>query len=105
MNSGSRLAWLAAVSIAVVEGPLLVAYGQSSPSSRTTSASASVLSRNFVVPLSVVDEFYPQVALEASTGQNVTAVGNPKATRSVIYANDDNSKKVTITVGSVRERG
>ena len=63
-----------------------------------------MLSRNFVVPLSVVDEFYPQVALEASTGQNVTAVGNPKATRSVIYANDDNSKKVTITVGSVRER-
>jgi hypothetical protein len=62
------------------------------------SATASVLSRNFVVPLSVVDEFYPQVAQEASTGQNVTAVGNPKATRSVIYANDDNSKKVTITV-------
>lgn len=28
----------------------------------------------------------------------MTAVGNPKATRSVIYANDDNSKKVTITV-------
>jgi hypothetical protein len=57
-----------------------------------------VLSRNFVVPLSVVDEFYPQVAQEASTGQNVTAVGNPQATRSVIYANDDNSKKVTVTV-------
>ena len=57
-----------------------------------------MLSRSFVVPLSVVDEFYPQVTKEASTGQNVTAVGNPKATRSVIYANDDNSKKVTITV-------
>ena len=57
-----------------------------------------MLSRNFVVPLSVVDEFYPQVTQEASTGQNFTAVGNPKATRSVIYANDDNSKKVTITV-------
>jgi hypothetical protein len=98
MNSGSRPAWLAALSIAVVEAILQAAYGQSSPSSGTTSATASVLSRNFVVPLSVVDEFYPQVAQEASTGQNVTAVGNPKATRSVIYANDDNSKKVTITV-------
>jgi len=98
MNSGSRPAWLAALSIAVIEGLLLAAHGQSSPSIGTTSASASVLSRNFVVPLSVVDEFYPQVAQEASTGQNVTAVGNPKATRSVIYANDDNSKKVTITV-------
>ena len=96
MNSGSRLAWLAAVSIAVVEALLLAAYGQSSPSSGTTST--SVLSRNFVVPLSVVDEFYPQVTREGSTGQNMTAVGNPKATRSVIYVNDDNSKKLTITV-------
>ena len=77
---------------------MLAAHGQSSPSGSTTSTSDSVLSRNFVIPLSVVDEFYPQVAQEASTGQNVTAVGNPKATRSVIYANDDNSKKVTITV-------
>ena len=99
MNSGSRLARLAALSIAVVEALLVPAYGQSSPSSGTpTSASDSVLPRNFVVPPSVVDEFYPQVTREASTGQNVTAVGNPKATRSVIYANDDNSKKVTITV-------
>jgi len=98
MNSGSRLARLAALSIAVVEALSLAAYGQSSPSIGTTSTSDSVLSLNFVVPLSVVDEFYPQVTQEASTGQNLTAVGNPKATRSVIYANDDNSKKVTITV-------
>jgi len=98
MNRGSRPAWLAALSIAVAGVLLLAAHGQSSPSGSTTSTSDSVLSRNFVVPLSVVDELYPQVAREASTGQNVTAVGNPRATRSVIYANDDNSKKVTITV-------
>ena len=98
MNRGSRPAWLAALSIAVAGVLLLAAHGQSSPSGGTTSTSDSVLSRNFVIPLSVVDEFYPQVAQDASTGQNVTAVGNPKATRSVIYANDDNSKKVTITV-------
>ena len=104
MNSGSRPARLAALSIAIVEALLLAADGQSSPSSGSTSTSDSVLSRNFVVPLSVVDEFYPQLAHEASTGQNVTAVGNPKATRSVIYANDDNSKKVTISVDQYRER-
>jgi len=98
MNRGSRPAWLAALSIAVAGVLLLAAHGQSSPSGGTTSTSDSVLSRNFVIPLSVVDEFYPQVAQDAITGQNVTAVGNPKATRSVIYANDDNSKKVTITV-------
>jgi hypothetical protein len=51
-----------------------------------------------VVPISVVNRFFSQVTREASTGQNLTAVGNPKATRSVIYANSDSSKKVTITV-------
>ena len=95
---GSRLERLAALSIAVVGALSLAAYGQSSPSSGTTSSSDSVLPRNFVVPLSVVDEFFPQVTQEASTGQNLTAVGNPKATRSVIYATGESSKKVTITV-------
>jgi len=57
-----------------------------------------VLPRKVVIPISVVNRFFPQVTREASTGQNLTAVGNPKATRSVIYANSDSSKKVTITV-------
>ncbi len=95
---GSRLERLAALSIAVVQALSLAAYGQSSPSSGATSTSDSVLPRNLVVPLSVVDEFFPQVTQEASTGQNLTAVGNPKATRSVIYANGDSSNKVTITL-------
>jgi hypothetical protein len=46
----------------------------------------------------VVSRSFPELSREASTGQNVTAVGNPIATRSVIYTNNDNSKKVTITV-------
>jgi hypothetical protein len=41
---------------------------------------------------------FPEITREANTGQNITAVGKPKATRSVIYANSDSSKKVTITV-------
>jgi hypothetical protein len=48
--------------------------------------------------MSVVNRFFPEVTQEASTGQNLTAVGKPKATRSVIYTNSDSSKKVTITV-------
>jgi hypothetical protein len=98
MGSGSQLARLAALWIALSGALSLAAYGQSSPSSGTTSISDSMLPRNFVIPLSVVDEFFPQVTQEASTGQNLTAVGNPKATRSVIYANGDSSMKVTITV-------
>ena len=57
-----------------------------------------MLSRHVVVPISTVHRFFPEVTREANTGENLTAVGNAKATRSVIYANSDNSKKVTITV-------
>jgi hypothetical protein len=57
-----------------------------------------MLARNVIVPISAVHRFFPEVTREASTGRNLTAVGNAKATRSVIYANSDSSKKVTITV-------
>ena len=77
----------------------LTADGQSSPpANSTTSGSRSLLPRKVVVPVSVVNRSFPELRREASTGENVTAVGNPIATRSVIYANNDNSKKVTITV-------
>src|SRR5205814_8529761 len=77
----------------------LAAYGQSGPAGNgTTSTPGSVLPRKVVVPIGVVNRFFSEVAREASTGQNLTAVGNPKATRTVIYANSDSSKKVTITV-------
>lgn len=77
----------------------LTASGQSPlPANSSTIASESLLPRNVVVPISVVNRFFPEVTREASTGQNLTAVGNPKATRSVIYANGDGSKKVTITM-------
>ena len=51
-----------------------------------------------VVPISTVNRFFPEVTHEPSTGQNLTAVANPRATRSVICANSDSSKKVTMTV-------
>jgi hypothetical protein len=98
MQNGSRLTPLAALLVAVIGTLSLATYGQSVPTgSGTTSASESVLRRNAVVPMSVVNRFFSEVSQEASTGQNLTAVGKPKATRSVIYANSDSSKKVTIT--------
>ena len=42
--------------------------------------------------------FFPEVTREASTGRNLTAVANAKATRSVIYANSDSSRQVTNSV-------
>jgi hypothetical protein len=77
----------------------LSADGQSpSPDKSTTSASEALLPRKAVIPISIVHRFFSEVSREASTGRNLTAVANAKATRSVIYANSDSSKKVTITV-------
>jgi hypothetical protein len=77
----------------------LTADGQSpSPANSTTPVSESLLPRKVVVPISVVNRFFPEVTREASAGQNLTAAGNPKGTMSVVYANSDSSKKVTITL-------
>lgn len=69
-----------------------------SPDKSATSASESLLPRWVVVPISIVNRFFPEVSREASTGRNLTAVANAQATRSVIYANIDGSKKLTISV-------
>jgi hypothetical protein len=99
MRNGPRLTKFAAVFIAVIEALSLTADGQSpSPANSSAKASDSMLPRKVVVPKSVVNRFFPEVTREDSTGQNLTAVGNTKATRSVIYENSDSSKMVTITV-------
>src|SRR6476469_7984979 len=99
MRNGPMLIKFAAVFIAVIEALSLTANGQSpSPAAGSAKASDSILPRKVVVPISTVNRFFPEVTREASTGRNLTAVANTKATRSVIYANSDSSKKVTITV-------
>jgi hypothetical protein len=103
MGNGLRQGRLAALLIAAVVAFSPAAYGQSSALNLgTPGASGSLLPRKAVVPLKVVNRFFAEVTQQASTGRNSTAVGNPKATRSVIYANDDDSKKVTITVDLYR---
>src|SRR6476469_721841 len=99
MRNGPRLTKFAAVFIAVIEALSLIADGQS-PSAANSSAKASdsMLPREVVVPISTVSRFFPEVTHEPSAGQNLTAVANPRATRSVICANSDSSKKVTMTV-------
>jgi hypothetical protein len=99
MRNGPTLIKFAAVFTAVIESLLLNANGQSpSPADGFGKRSDSVLPRKVVVPISTVNRFFPEVTREASTGRNLTAVSNAKATRSVIYANSDSSKKVTITL-------
>jgi len=99
MRNGPRLTKFAAVFIAVIEAISLTADGQSpSPANSSAKLSDSMLPRKVVVPISTVTRFFPEVTRETSTGRNLTAVSDTKATRSVIYANSDISKKVTITV-------
>jgi hypothetical protein len=94
VSDTSRLRGFGAVSILLVLAFSLAACGGSSDSS----GSSSLLPRKVVVPINQVQQFFPQVTIQASTGRNSTATGNPKATRSVIYTGDDGSQKVTITV-------
>jgi hypothetical protein len=93
MGSGSRAGRLTVLSIAAVGALSLACESSSSPGTSVTT-----LPRNVIVPLSVVSRFFPDITQETSTGRDLTATGNPKATRMVIYESGDGSKKVTITV-------
>ena len=68
MHTGPHLTQLAALLIAIT-GPLpIAAYGQSPPPRNgTTNTPGSVLPRKVVVPISVINRFFP-VTREASTG-------------------------------------
>ena len=82
-----------AISIAAVGTLALACVSFSSPA-----ASGTTLPRKVIVPLSAVSQFFPDIDRETSTGRNLLATGNPKATRMVIYETSDGSKKVTISV-------
>lgn len=98
MHSETHPTRLAALLLAIIGSLPLAAPAQSgSPEDGVASAPGAVLPRKVVVPINVVNRFF-RVTQETSAGANLTAVGHPKATRSVIYANSDSSKKVTITV-------
>jgi hypothetical protein len=77
--------------------PLLSACGDDS-SPQPPAATAVLLAREAVVPESVVTQYFPDVSTEASTGPNETSVGNPVASRSVVFVSADGKKKVTLSV-------
>jgi hypothetical protein len=88
---------LTALSIAAVGALSLACEAFSS-----SAAPGPTLPRNVIVPLTAVSHLFPDITRETSTGRNLTATGDPKATRMVIYGNDAGSKKVTITVDQYR---
>jgi hypothetical protein len=67
-------------------------------SPKSPAAAAALLAREAVVPTSVVTQYFPDVSTEANTGPNETSVGNPVASRSVVFVSTDGKKKVTLSV-------
>ena len=86
------------LSVAAIALLSLTACGDDPYSTTTTAASAELLSRNTVVPVSVVTQYFPDVTNEANTGRNETSVGKPIASRSVVFASADGKKKVTLSI-------
>jgi hypothetical protein len=86
-----------ALSVAAVALLSLAACGDD-PSSTTTTASAELLSRNTIVPVSVVTQYFSDVTHEGSTGLNETSVGKPIASRAVVFASADGKKKLTLSI-------
>ena len=98
-QNGLRAAMLTIAAFALVS---LAACGDDS-SSKT--ASAALLPRDTVVPVSVVTRYFPDVTTEAATGPNETSVGKPIASRSVVFTSDDGKKKVTVSIDQYESTG
>lgn len=101
MDTGSRARQFAVLSVAAVVAVSLACAAPSTSvasSRRALGGSSITLAQNVVIPLRVVNRFFSEIIRRADTGRNPTATNNPKATRMVIYANGDASKKVTITL-------
>ena len=74
--------------------------GGSSSAADTTSS--SLLPRNFVVLVNLVNQYFDAVTQQESTGEDSTAQGNPVATRAVFFVNDSGTLLVTITADRYR---
>jgi hypothetical protein len=57
-----------------------------------------LLPRNYVVLLSIVNQYFDSITKQDSTGKDSTAQGDPNATRAVFFIDDADTQKVTITV-------
>ena len=105
MRSGLQGIWLAAVLL----GTLSVhGYGQELPSNdptTTTTASDAALSRNMMVSVKVIKEFFPAINRLQSSEPDEAPVGKPAGTRTAIYTTKDGSKKVILSVGQYGNPG
>lgn len=96
MRSGWQGVWLV-----ILSGALSMhVYAQEQPSNDTSGGSASdvVLSRNMLISIKIVKQFFPAIdRLESSEG-NASPAGKPSATRTAVYTSKDASKKLILSV-------
>src|SRR5262249_45599882 len=92
--------WLAMLLMAAVVALWLPASASGNDLAEPTSqmASGSTLPRNVVLTLSEVKQVLPEMSQETATGEDETALGNPRGSRRVTYATDDGSRRVVISV-------
>ena len=90
----------AALLIVAVVALWLQAYGNGHAHAEPTSAMASgaTLPRNVVLTLNEVKQILPEMSQETATGQDETALGTPRDSRSVTYATADGARRVVISV-------
>src|SRR4051812_45153724 len=60
--------------------------------------SAVLLPRDVILPLDAVQEVVPGLATETATGENVSALGAPVATRSVTFSTEDGQQRLVLSV-------
>src|SRR5689334_15576036 len=72
--------------------------GNANSQSASQLASGSTLPLNVVLTLSEVKQVLPEMSQETGTGDDETALGNPRGSRSVTYATDDGARLVVISV-------
>lgn len=96
---------MAALAAACMLGLGACGSSPSASSGSTTTSVSSNLPRSSIISLSEVQQQFPEVTRQESTGPNSTSSGTPDATRQVIYANADSSKKVTVSVDQYPSAG
>ena len=74
------------------------AKGSSHPAQTGQTASSATLPANAVLTLGEVKQVLPEMSQEIASGEDETALGSPRGTRSVTYATADGARRVVISV-------
>jgi hypothetical protein len=87
----------AAIAVILIPGATRLQAG-SDPVVQAPARSVGLLPMSVIIPADAVSQFFPEVTTVASSGPDATALGNPVATRAIVYTSADGTRKVTVSV-------